>query len=529
MNRLKQMIIIGAGVVCLSIAAVATAQTGLGLFEATQLAADAAFIPKKFAAVNRSRYVKIGADQLQAAADALPDGEAVQEGSKKLRLNFFTDVDYSVSINRKEIRTKDDYTLFGTIENVDFGHCTLVVQADKITGNCSSTLGMYQIRYVSDEVHVLNEIDQSRFPPEAGPIMVPGNAADADPLAEPAPDPDPLKDGGVHPDDALDADDGGVVDMLVVYTPAAASASSNIVGEIQLAISETNQAYLNSQIPHRVRLVGTSQISYTESNNFCTGSSSDLSRLRGTTDGYMDTVHSLRNSVRADQVTLIVETGDACGCAYYMDPVSSSFESDAFSVVRRDCSTGYFSFGHELGHNMSAHHDCYVHSGLTPYYYGHGYVNLSSRWRTVMAYNTQCDDAGVYCTRIQYFSNPAVSYAGSPTGTSGASGCQANNKLVHQNTDLTVSRFRDGICYASGTVERVTQYDDSYSSNSYVYLKPYPTSTYYQYFRTTDDNMASTAARAAAKKTDVAVRGGVSCLPGATDFGGVLDYIIVNP
>ena len=145
-----------------------------------------------------------------------------------------------------------------------------------------------------------------------------------------------------------------------------------------------------------------------------------------------------------------------------------------------------------------------------------------------MAYNDQCVANGYNCTRIQYFSNPAVSYLGAPTGnTSGA--CRADNKRVHRNTDLTVSRFRDGTCSMTGIVERVVEYDDSYSSSTYIYVRPYPLASYYQYFITTDDNIASTAARAAQRKTDVSLRGGLSCHPNAYDFGGVLDYLHLNP
>jgi hypothetical protein len=389
---------------------------------------------------------------------------------------------------------------------------------------------MYQIRYQSDGVHVVHEIDQSKFPPEAEPIEV---STSGSPAVEPAaPDPDPLKDGEVHQDGVATDDDGSIVDMLVVYTAAARNASANILGEIQLAIDETNQAYINSGITHRVRLVGTSEVSYTESGNFCGSSPSDLERLRSTNDGYMDNVHGLRNAYGADQVTLIVNTGNACGCAYFMSNVSTSFESNAFSVVRRDCATGYFSFGHELGHNMSAHHDCYVNTGTAPYAYNHGYVHLSStpsqRWRTVMAYNNECQANGYNCTRIQYFSNPAVNYGGFPTGTSSGS-CTANNRLTHVNTDLTVSRFRDGYCYLSGVVDRVTTYDDSYSLSNYVYIRPSELAGYYQYFRTTDDDMAASAVRAAQKKVEVSVRGEQSCFNNAYDYGGNLDYMLVNP
>ena len=108
--------------------------------------------------------------------------------------------------------------------------------------------------------------------------------------------------------------------------------------------------------------------------------------------------------------------GGYCGLGYFMQTVSASFAPNAYSVVAHSCATGYYSFGHELGHNMSAHHDWYVYAGILPFTYIHGHVNLAGRWRTIMAYNTKCADSGSNCTRVPYWSNPAVNYLGVPTG-----------------------------------------------------------------------------------------------------------------
>jgi hypothetical protein len=476
--------------------------------------------------VVRSRLVAIAEDQLQDARSNAPMGRG------RLRLNFFPDADFSLLIDRKEVRSQSDFTLFARVEGLALGHCTLVVQDGKLTGNCSSPQGTYQVRWYSDGLHIVREIDQSKFPPEAEPIELPSTESGEGAEVESVTDPDPLKDGGVHPDEAVADDDGTIVDILVVYTPAARIASRNILGEIRLAIDETNQAYINSGALHRVRLVGTSEVSYTESGILCNDPNSDLTRLSGTSDGYMDNVHSLRDAYGADQVTLIVNTANSCGCAYFMTTVSTDFESAAFSVVRRDCSTGYFSFGHELGHNMSARHDCYVDPVLTPYNHVHGYVHLSTnpdlRWRTIMAYNNQCEDNGYYCNRIQYFSNPTVTYLGAPTGTTGT-GCTANVQLTFANTDLTVSRFRDGFCYRTGFIERVLAHDDSYNPNNYIYIRPSATTGWYQYFITRDDNLAEQAVAAMRRRVDVRVRGNQSCFDNAYDFGGNIDYLIINP
>ena len=181
----------------------------------------------------------------------------------------------------------------------------------------------------------------------------------------------------------------------------------------------------------------------------------DLTRLTSSTDGYMDNVHSLRSTYNADTVIMIVESTQYCGIAWLMANVNSTFESHAFSIVASQCATGYYSFGHELGHNMGARHDWYVDDDLnSPYSYNKGYVNVHDQWRTIMAYNSECSDRGFNCNRLQYWSNPAVSYGGDPMGVSigtstacragdlGHPSCDADNRQTLNNTAYNVANFR---------------------------------------------------------------------------------------
>ena len=74
------------------------------------------------------------------------------------------------------------------------------------------------------------------------------------------------------------ADDGLTFDVMVVYTPAAragAGGTTAMNALINLAVAETNTAYLRSGVFPRLRLVHTEEVAYTESGNFST----DLNRL----------------------------------------------------------------------------------------------------------------------------------------------------------------------------------------------------------------------------------------------------------
>jgi hypothetical protein len=131
----------------------------------------------------------------------------------------------------------------------------------------------------------------------------------------------------------LGADDGTTIDVLVLYTPAARMAAGSIPAiraVVDLAVAETNASYGNSGIVQRLRLVHTAEVNYSEvGGDFKT----DLTRLSGTTDGYMDEVHALRNTHGADLVALIIDDSSLCGRANLMNTVSSQFHAFAFSVT----------------------------------------------------------------------------------------------------------------------------------------------------------------------------------------------------
>ena len=293
----------------------------------------------------------------------------------------------------------------------------------------------YKIRYLSNGKFILAKIDSKKYPADAPAIKV-------------------EKEIPIEMDPCPNTDPAHSIDVMVVYTDDARSASGNtssMLSEIYLAVEETNMAYINSNITQRINLVHTSEVSYTETNN----ASDDIAALQSTTDGILDNIHSLRDNHSADLVVLIAENiGGPCGIAYVMETVSTAFEPYAFAVVDRGCATGSYSFAHELGHNMGARHDCDNTPGLLPYDYAHGYYDTSptpvgqANWRTVMSYNPTPSAA-----RICYFSNPGVTYPpgatdGDPMGVTDIAGnCQSDNHLTLNNTAISVANFR---CTGSG-------------------------------------------------------------------------------
>ena len=241
------------------------------------------------------------------------------------------------------------------------------------------------------------------------------------------------------------------IDVAVVYTPAAREAAGGVAAieaEIDLMVAETNQAYETSGVNHRVALVDRSEVPYSETGD----GSLYLDHLQDPSDGHLDDVHTLRDRVGADLVHMIVaEADDICG---------KSYRPGVFGLTLQGC--GGLTFAHELGHNMGLRHDRYqVHQnqGGARSHPAYGYVNQraleagappSSRWFTIMAYNIQCDDAGLSCGRLAGFSSPRLQYNGDPlgvpygTGGSGVNG-PADAVAVLNATGPAVALWRDRV------------------------------------------------------------------------------------
>ena len=240
------------------------------------------------------------------------------------------------------------------------------------------------------------------------------------------------------------------IDVAVVYTPAARKAAGGtaaIEAVIDLMIAETNQAYAASGVRHNMALVAWAEVPYAETGD----SSIDLDRLRDPSDGHMDEVHSLREASGADLVHLLFEEGDVGGIAYRGSP---------FGLSCRRC--GGQVFAHETGHNMGLRHDRYqAHNDdedkSLSSHPAYGYVNQrtfdagappSSRWRTIMAYKTQCTDANKRCPRLSRFSNSRQTWQGDPLGVPfevGVSGVDgpADAVAVLNTTGPAVALWRD--------------------------------------------------------------------------------------
>lgn len=206
--------------------------------------------------------------------------------------------------------------------------------------------------------------------------------------------------------------------------------------QIQLNVDWTNEAYRNSKIKQVLRLADAWEVAYTEAADIGNRTHVALSDLANPSDGVIDGVHGARDAVGADLVSLWCFHG--CGKADLFTGLATS----AFSVANWSDSA---VFAHEVGHNMGAGHARDDMAGGGSFPYSWGYTDPNDAWKTIMSYGAGC---GYACSTIQYFSNPNVSYNGTPTGrpdgSVDASGNpdSADNARTHTETAPTVSTFR---------------------------------------------------------------------------------------
>ena len=197
-----------------------------------------------------------------------------------------------------------------------------------------------------------------------------------------------------------------VIDVIVAYTKKAASNYSDVKRElVDLSIEEANNSFRMSNLGNiKLRLVHSYQTDYVEEGQHF----DHVWRFADKGDGYMDEIHPLRDKYKADVAILIVDDPQGCGLAtrVYADA------DEAFAVVHHECAATTYSVAHEIGHLIGARHDLNLDRIMTPFAFGHGFVN-GTKWRDIMSYKESCGG----CPRLPVWSSPKVLIRGEPAGT----------------------------------------------------------------------------------------------------------------
>lgn len=329
--------------------------------------------------------------------------------------------------------SKDQSTFLwtGKIAGMERGTVTVAITGEIVSANVSTDSGdFYWIRQVDGALHAVQQVELNEEQFDVDDAVAPPVQAVEEAVREKQRSPERLA--------TVSRGATASVDVLVVYTPAARTAAggtSAIVNKINLAIAEMNQGYVNSSVNMTVQLAAALEINYTEAASI----DDDLDNLQGTNDGQMDTVHSLRNQYGADVVALLIQRASSgtVGIGFIMQVPGSYFANWAFSVTEQAYAAGPgYTLAHEIGHNMGSAHDRANSSNGGAYSYSYGYQGPT--FRTIMAY--AC--SGRSCPRINYWSNPSVSYSDSPTGVPSGQSNSADNAQSLNNTGSVVAAFR---------------------------------------------------------------------------------------
>jgi hypothetical protein len=342
-------------------------------------------------------------------------------------------------------RDHDDYSWSGDL-NGPFGRCNLVVKRDMVTAVFHIEDELFMTYPLGEGLHVLVYYDQGRNPPDCGKEYgeedfierIPGEPVDSreDPLQS---DPSSGSKGSGMPEVLAGS---CKLRLLVAFTDDVDDAYADIQAHIQAAVDDFNDANDNSEVNYDVELARSMEVFYNESADDL---GVFLNDFETNGDGKMDDVHDDRSLFDADVCVLMtLNDGNFCGLA---SGIGSNY-STAFCVSVAGCSVGNHTFAHEIGHLHGCRHDPYVDSNNSPYAYGHGYVYFPSRWRTIMAYNNECDcsdevtpcpayddratPGSPSCTRLQNWSTPDVTQNGVPMGTAAT---HKNERVLDETMD----------------------------------------------------------------------------------------------
>jgi len=406
----------------------------------------------------------------------MPDGIAKGD---ELILNLFPDTSFQATVDRVSVNAQGTMTVRGRLQNYPLGYVLISTTGDRSLASIRAPeLGVeYSIVYdPNSRSHYLLDNDPAKMGNlEDAPVVIPNFSKPEEKEEIKA-----LQERLLINEIMNDANT--TVDVMVVYTPTAkewADANSSGIDNVIAQAMEKGQLVAdNSNTSMTVRMVHSEKVDYTESGS----ASTDLSRLQKKDDGYLDSVHDLRDTYYADLVVLFEKIDDTGGVGYLLNSSAGS-PAYAFSITRvQQASTSYTTI-HEIGHNMGLHHHKEQNTqpgpGLYSYSAGWRWVSTdANRYCSVMTYEDGSYFAdGLTHSRVSYFSNPSLTYIGAAVGDA----ANGDNARTVREIKGVIAAYRTAPS-VSMTFRAVTANSGAHtdmSSSNYVtvsYVKPDGTS-----------------------------------------------------
>ncbi len=356
--------------------------------------------------------------RLTETANGVGAGGQVDAQARAFTLNLMPDVTVRV-VKRQSHQDELGNTIWQGVPVEGEGAVTLVIRDGRVTGEVHVGGQTFGIAPAASDHAIVEYRESAQFARDD--LIVRQSSAPAADTPAPLPQPNTaLEKPAATP----------AIGIMVAYTAAALKARPDIQSQISLALADLRTTLSNSGIAATVTLVGTEQVNYTEVAGEGGG---DVLYDADIGAGDFARIRALQKSLGADILSVWSQYNDNCGVAYgaFYDgsPASVSLTNAAaasINTVSADCSAATFT--HEVGHLLGANHERYVVDDAVPgpTAYNYGYVDLGY-FRDVMSYGNECSDKGVNCPRIQYFSNPNITYQGRAVGVSDSKATAADN------------------------------------------------------------------------------------------------------
>merc|ERR1712037_11063 len=245
--------------------------------------------------------------------------------------------------------------------------------------------------------------------------------------------------------------------ILVYYTPEVRDSVDDLRTFVDQAIATTNQGYINSKIPLRVKLHCLEETTVPEAYFTKNHDGSNENHMLHVFRDYNGGGNNLRRSADA-AVLLMKDIPDMCGWGYVIR--DGNYDHLAVSMMRYDCAEGGYTLGHELGHNLGLNHDKYESSLGSPWTpYSQGYHIPGTKEHTIMAYphGEQRMPANVY-------SNPRLVVSGYRLGKDGEA--DAAKKMTEVRFAIAANGDESEACQRPGCIieEQIAYFGSSIAS-----------------------------------------------------------------
>jgi len=402
-------------------------------------------------------------------------------------LGLFADKQYKAFVDKVETDINGTILVRARLIDFNFSYCFISTYKGKsvITIDIPENSENYMSKYDGNtNTYYLLDLDKSKMNAlEGGPSLIPPTEEGNN--SKNTIKPSKKKEDFLNGSSIKDATTPDVVTVLIVYTPAAEAWSTtnetSINNTINLLMAKANLALSNSNTLTQLKLVHSESVTYTELDN-----STDLSNLTGTSDGYMDNIHTLRNTYYADLVVLVEKCEFTGGLGWLLN-TTSGLPSYAFSLTRVQQASWTYTTIHEIGHNMGCHHhkdqNTQPGPGLFTYSSGSRWTGLSNaQYCSIMTYEAGTYFAdGINHTRLPFFSNPSIQYEGIAVGDA----TNADNAYTIRQVKSTIAGYRTGgttyyavSCISTPTEGGTTSGEGAYASGESCTVTATPKSGY---------------------------------------------------